>query len=36
LSVTLFEKTDMYQLLTENTIAAQSPSTLNQLNLFNI
>ena len=36
LSVTLFEKVDLYQLLTENTLAAEPSNALNQLNLFNI
>ena len=36
LSVTLFEKVDVYQLLTENTLAAEHSNVLNQLNLFNI
>jgi len=36
LSVTLFEKVDIYQLLTESTIVAEPPNALNQLNLFNI
>jgi hypothetical protein len=36
LSVTLFEKVNIYQLLTENTIIAKRPNLLNQLNLFNI
>ena len=36
LSVTLFEKIDMYQLLTESSVSKEDANITNQLNLFNI
>jgi hypothetical protein len=36
LSVTLFEKIDMYQLLTESSVSIEDANITNQLNLFNI